>query len=99
MSRARNIVWSEGLFLTPHVFQQADRYRDDLINFRFKSLTPFSWGVSELGVDRDGLANGYFTLHRCSGIMPDGLGIQIPEQDQAPALRSFKDLFSPSAEK
>jgi type VI secretion system protein ImpJ len=98
MSRARNVIWTEGLFLTPHVFQQADRYREDLLNFKLKSLSPFFWGVAELEFDRDGLTNGFFTLFRCAGIMPDGLAIQSPDEDQTPEVRSFKDLFPPSAQ-
>jgi type VI secretion system protein ImpJ len=98
MSRARNVVWSEGLFLTPHLFQQADRYREESLQFRLKALTPFFWGLSELELDRDGLPNGFFTLNRCSGIMPDGLPFRIPDEDLAPQTRSVKELFPPSAE-
>ncbi|HVO94815.1 MAG TPA: type VI secretion system baseplate subunit TssK, partial [Terriglobales bacterium] len=98
MSRARNVVWSEGLFLTPQLFQQADRYRDSQLHFRLKPLTAFCWGLTELEVDRDGLENGFFTLYRCSGVMPDGLPVQIPDEDAAPEARSFKALFAPSAE-
>jgi type VI secretion system protein ImpJ len=98
MSRARSVVWSEGLFLTPHLFQQADRYYESLLNFRIKPLAPYLWGVSELEVDRAGLPNGFFTLYRCSGIMPDGLPVQIPDEDFAPEVRSVKDLFPASAE-
>jgi type VI secretion system protein ImpJ len=98
MTRARNVVWTEGLFLTPHLFQQADRYHENLLHFRLKPLTPFYWGVSELEIDREGLPNGLFTLRRCSGVMADGLPVQIPEQDNAPETRSVKSLFAPSAE-
>ena len=79
MSRARNVVWREGLFLTPHLFQQADRYRENSLHFRLKPLAPFFWGLSELEIDRDGLPKGLFTLYRCSGVMPDGLTVQIPD--------------------
>jgi type VI secretion system protein ImpJ len=98
MSRAKNVVWSEGLFLTPHVFQQADRYRDEILHFRLMPLNPFFWGVSALELDRDGLANGFFTVYRCAGVMPDGLVIRSPDEDQAPEPRSFKDRFPPSAQ-
>lgn len=81
MSRARNVVWTEGLFLTPHIFQQADRYRDELLHARLKPFTPFFYGVSELDIDRERLRNGKFYLRRCVGVMPDGLTVQIPEQD------------------
>lgn len=98
MSRAQNVIWNEGLFLTPHVFQQADRYHENLLNFKLKPLFPFYWGVSELEFDQDGLPNGFFTLFRCNGIMPDGLTIQAPDEDQVPEVRSFKELFPPSAQ-
>jgi type VI secretion system protein ImpJ len=98
MSRAKNVVWSEGLFLTPHLFQQADRYHESLLHFRLKPFAPFYWGLSELEIDRDGLPNGFLTLYRCSGVMPDGLPVQIPDEDLAPETRSVKELFAPSAE-
>jgi len=98
MSRARNVVWREGLFLTPHLFQQADRYRENSLHFRLKPLAPFFWGLSELEIDRDGLPKGLFTLYRCSGVMPDGLTVQIPDEDNAPEARSVKTFFAPSAE-
>jgi type VI secretion system protein ImpJ len=99
MSRARNVVWSEGLFLTPHLFQQADRYRESLLNFRLKRLAPFYWGLSSLEIDREGLPNGFFTVYSFSGVMPDGLAVQIPDEDNAPEVRSVKSFFAPSAEK
>lgn len=98
MSRARNVVWTEGLFLTPQVFQQADRYRENLLQFRLKPLSPFFWGLSDLEIDRDGLPNGFFTLYRCSGVLPDGLAVQIPSEDDAPESRAVKAFFAPAAE-
>ena len=98
MSRARNVVWTEGLFLTPHVFQQADRYREHLLQFRLKPLSPFYWGLTELEIDREGLTTGFLTLYRCSGVLPDGLVLQVPDEDDAPESRSVKEFFAPSAE-
>jgi type VI secretion system protein ImpJ len=98
MSRARNVVWSEGLFLTPHLFQQADRYRDNILHSRLKTLAQFYWGLSEFEIDREGLASGFFSLYRCSGVMLDGLMLQIPSEDSAPETRSVKAFFAPSAE-
>jgi type VI secretion system protein ImpJ len=99
MSRARNVVWTEGLFLTPQLFQQADRYRENLLQFRLKSISPFFWGATRVEIDSEGLPNGFFTLHRFSGVMPDGLAAQIPEQDTVPEVRSVKSSFAPSSEK
>ena len=98
MSQARNVVWTEGLFLTPHLFQQADRYRENLLHFRLKPIAPFFWGFSELEIDRAGLPNGFFTLQRCKRVMPNGLTVQIPDEDREPEARSVKTVFAPSAE-
>lgn len=98
MSRARNVVWSEGLFLTPHLFQQADRYRENFLQFRLNALSPFFWGLAELEIDRDSLKTGSFGILRCNGIMPDGLPVQIPGEDNIPDVRVVKSFFTPSAE-
>jgi type VI secretion system protein ImpJ len=98
MSRARNVVWSEGLFLTPHLFQQADRYRDNLLQFRINALSPFFWGLTGLEIDRDSLTTGSFGIFRCNGVMPDGSAVQIPGEDNIPDVRVVKPYFAPSAE-
>ena len=98
MSRAKNVVWTEGLFLTPQLFQQADRYRENLLQFRLNALSPFFWGLAELEIDRDSLKTGSFGIIRCNGVMPDGLPVQIPGQDNAPDVRVVKTFFTPSAE-
>jgi type VI secretion system protein ImpJ len=94
MGMNRKVVWSEGMLLTPQHFQQWDRYYDGLIAERFRIHDPFAWGVTSLDIDRDGLANGRFTLLQCTVVMPDGLVIDIPELDGAPATRTFTDLLA-----
>jgi type VI secretion system protein ImpJ len=99
MRRIRKVVWSEGMFLTPHLFQQADDYHESLLGLRVGALSPFPWGLTELTIDREGLANGQVTVLRCGGIMPDGLAIQIPEGDAAPETRTIKPHFSPTVDR
>ena len=38
MEYAQKVLWSEGMFLTPHHFQQADRYYEHLITRRLKAV-------------------------------------------------------------
>jgi type VI secretion system protein ImpJ len=71
------VVWQEGMTLDPHHFQQWDRYQAALLNARVRSVTPFYWGVTQLEIDKDRLANGEFALLGCAGVMPDGLPIEI----------------------
>src|SRR6185369_15177659 len=87
MSRYRKVVWNEGMLLTPHHFQQWDNYHEELLNARLASLAPYEWGVLELQVNRESIANGYFEVLRCSAVMPDGLLLNIPQTDAAPDPR------------
>src|SRR5262245_43794129 len=98
MSRYRRIVWNEGMLLTPHHFQQADNYHEDLVNTRIAALLPYEWGLLELHIDRDAVANGSVQLISCRGVMPDGLVINIPQTSPEPAARPVEDNFSPTAD-
>jgi type VI secretion system protein ImpJ len=94
----QKVVWSEGMFLTPHLFQQADGYHESVLYFGLRSLRPFPWGLTSLELDRDTLPNGDVTLVRCSGIMPDGLALQVPDEDTPPESRSITAHFSPTVD-
>ncbi|MGD9853117.1 MAG: type VI secretion system baseplate subunit TssK [Nitrospirales bacterium] len=96
MDVSHRVLWSEGMLLTPHIFQQWDRYHDLVLVERLQNLHPFGWGVCQLDIDKDGLENGSFTLLQFRGVMPDGLVIRVPEQDVIPATRLLEELFPPS---
>ena len=98
MSRIDKVVWSEGMFLTPQLFQQADRYHESLLQFALGAGAPFSWGLTGLQIDAERLANGDFSLVRAVGFMPDGLAIRIPDHDPVPESRSVKPHFATSAD-
>lgn len=98
MSRYRKLVWNEGMLISPHHFQQWDNYHEDLLSFRMGWLEPYVWGILDVQVNREAIANGLFQLVSCSAVMPDGLVLNIPQTDLAPDPRPVKDLDS-SAEK
>ena len=91
MSRYRRVVWNEGMLLTPHHFQQADNYYEDLLNSRIASLTPYEWGLLDLQINRDAIANGFVEILSCSGVMPDGLSVSLPQMGPAPDPRPVED--------
>jgi type VI secretion system protein ImpJ len=90
---AQKVLWSEGMFLTPHHFQQADRYYESLITRRFNSVRALGWGVCRLQVNSDALANGEFVLSKCSAILPDGLTVETPDLDPLPPARPIEGFF------
>ncbi len=48
MSWDSKVLWTEGLFLQPHHFQQADRYTEALVAGLARRIVPYAWGVSAL---------------------------------------------------
>lgn len=98
MSRIDKVVWSEGMFLTPQLFQQADRYHEGLLQFALGAGAPFAWGLTALQIDAERLANGDFSLVRATGLLHDGLAIRIPDHDPVPESRSLKPHFTTSSD-
>jgi type VI secretion system protein ImpJ len=92
------VVWSEGMLLTPQHYQQWDQYHENLLSQRLNVLGPFGWGITDLDIDHDGLANGRFALLSLRGVMPDGLVVDLPRLDMAPQMRTWGDLFQASKE-
>lgn len=43
MSWNDRVVWSEGQFLLPQMFQQQERYLEHVMHYRSLPLTPFFW--------------------------------------------------------
>jgi type VI secretion system protein ImpJ len=82
------------MFLQPHHFQQAERYAFETVRTALNAHSPYWFGVSELEIDKDAVANGLVSIIKCSGILPDGVTFSMPKQDPSPAARSFADHFS-----
>ncbi|MCC6464576.1 MAG: type VI secretion system baseplate subunit TssK [Planctomycetes bacterium] len=99
MQHRHRVLWSEGMFLAPQHFQQADRFHEALLATRLQGLHPLAWGISELGVDLERLAAGEFALSRCAGVLPDGQPVDLPGADVAPPVRAIAPLFKPELER
>ncbi len=99
MSKYRKIVWNEGMLMTPHHFQQWDNYHEELLNSRVRSMMPFEYGILDLQINREAIANGNFQIINCHGVLPDGLMINVPDAEAVPDLRPVGNHFHPEAEK
>jgi type VI secretion system protein ImpJ len=84
MSINKRVVWSEGLFLRPHHFQQHGRYMERYVEGRAVSLRSHAWGFSQLEFERDLLAVGKLGLRSAKGVFPDGTPFTMPEDDDLP---------------
>ncbi len=66
------VIWSEGLFLRPHHFQQQERYFEALVDSRLSPLHCAAYGFSRLTTDTALLLQGKFALTAARGLLPDG---------------------------
>jgi len=79
------VVWSEGLFLQPHHFQQQGRHVESLVARVSGATAPFPWGLTSLEIDPELLKLGKVAIKTCAGVTPDGTPFQVPETDDQPA--------------
>jgi type VI secretion system protein ImpJ len=87
MSWDSKVLWTEGLFLQPHHFQQSDRYTEALVAGLARRAGPYLWGVTDIEIDEEVLKFGQFALKSCSGLTPDGAVFRVPQaEDHPPAL-------------
>jgi type VI secretion system protein ImpJ len=78
------VIWSQGMFLLPHHFQQETRYLEHLVDSRVRSLATHGWGFTSLELDEALLAVGRLGLIRARGVLPDGTPFHITQTDPAP---------------
>lgn len=99
MDHLQKVVWGEGMFLTPHHFQQWDRYYEHLLQVRMRSIQALDWGISSIQINEDALANGQLALAKLQAVMPDGLAIDIPDLDPLPETKPVEPYFDPKKDR
>jgi len=82
---ARKPIWTEGLLVSQHHFQQQDQYFETLVQDRVQAVTHYDWGVVDLKIDERGFAAGQFRLQRFAAIWPDGASVLCGEGSGIPA--------------
>jgi len=93
----QRVVWSEGMFMSPHHLQQQDLYHEALLETRINSLVPYTFGIFDLKFDLEALRAGDLQLEHFSGVLPDGLPVAFERGDaEAPAARPVEEHFGPA---
>jgi type VI secretion system protein ImpJ len=89
-------VWSEGVLVSQHHFQQQDRYHEQLLADRVRAVVHYDWGITELEIDPAGLASSQLRIVKFKAIWPDGASLACGEgYDQpAPPPRNFEAAFT-----
>lgn len=85
MNWYNKVVWSEGLFLRPQLFQQQERYLEQVAHKRASAYGPFFWGFKSFHLDNESLSLGKLVLASASGIFPDGTPFESPANAPLPA--------------
>jgi type VI secretion system protein ImpJ len=95
---ARKPIWTEGLFVTQHHFQQLDRYHEARTDERLRVVLAHNWGIRELEIDARALAAGQLRVVRLQCTLPGGLTVHVGEgaDDQIPA-RAIEGAFAANA--
>lgn len=91
MQPSGRVAWKNGTFLTPHHFQQADRYLESQLRLLQRADAPLAWGVIQVRLDPVALSQGRIKLDACQAFMPppDGMTISVPDADSPPEERAF----------
>ena len=85
------VVWAEGIFLSPHHFQQQERYFESTLNQRVSMTSPFQWGFRRLVIDPDALLMGQVSLSEARGVLADGTVFNLPQNDPVPPVLDLSE--------
>lgn len=88
------VLWSEGLFLQPHHFQQHDRWLEHLVESKSGLGLPAPWGLRRLAIDTDMLGIGKLVLTDLVGVLPDGTAFDAPASDPLPTPLLLDDTMA-----
>jgi type VI secretion system protein ImpJ len=62
-------------------------------------MMPFEYGILDLRVNGEAVANGNFQITNCRAVMPDGLMISVPDAEAVPDMRPVGSHFAVEAER
>lgn len=86
MSLDNKVIWSEGMFLSPHHFQQQERYFERYIDGKCSAYGAYGWGIHHFELDQELLKLGKISLISAKGVFPDGTPFSFPDQNDSPPV-------------
>jgi len=98
MNRDQKVLWSEGMFLSPHHFQQWDRFTHSSLQFRVAAISHFYWGLTDLEINREALLNGQFSIVSCRGVFPGGTIFQVRDGDGPTPSAMLRNAVAPAVQ-
>ncbi|WP_022944416.1 type VI secretion system baseplate subunit TssK [Pseudoalteromonas ruthenica] len=89
MSDHSAIAWTEGMFLRPQHFQQAERSIRRAINHSSQHVHHYPWGTVSLEIDQSLLPLGQVRLSKLTATLADGTAVDMPTIDPLPQALSL----------
>lgn len=86
MSDYSRVVWSEGVYVSPHHFQQNDRYFDHKIQSLLRYSDPHFYGVFNIKFDDSLLKQGVVGLTYLEAVFDDGT-LYLPDPSEIESLK------------
>lgn len=96
MAQNDRVIWTEGMFLRPHHYQQYTRYFETFIEERSSVLRPYPWGFAELRLDDKLLGLGKLAISAARGVFQDGTPFNMSDQDSPPLVLEIPETTKES---
>lgn len=87
------VHWHEGMALSPHHFQSAERSLRDQIAVSENWFCEYSYGLRHLEIDEEALSNWYILPKRLHCRLRDGTHVRYPEDAQVSPLQIPPESF------
>ncbi|WP_158784143.1 type VI secretion system baseplate subunit TssK [Pantoea sp. BAV 3049] len=91
MNKAEKVVWTEGMFLRPHHFQQSESHQQSLLRSWGLTQRPYLWGFLDCEFDEAMLRQGKIALSSASGLLPDGTFFSFRDARHGPSPLAIPD--------
>lgn len=85
MAWEKRVVWSEGMMLQPHHFQQQSRYHEAQLRNTFDASLPYCWGMLSCTIDSTLLKTGKLCINQAEGVFADGSFFSCADIDKTPS--------------
>ncbi|MFU9137137.1 MULTISPECIES: type VI secretion system baseplate subunit TssK [unclassified Erwinia] len=91
MNKIEKVVWTEGMFLRPHHFQQSESYQQSTLRNWSLTQRPYLWGFLDFEIDEAMLRQGKIALGSASGLLPDGTFFSFRDGRNGPPPLAISD--------
>ncbi len=94
MSLRNPVVWSDGLFIKPHHFQQQQRYHDYVARRRADADNSYLYGLETIEINKENLLHGRISIVSARGLFPDRTVFDMPGECPPPPPMNLADTNS-----